>query len=106
MAHDHASTGGKAVVAHHFESLAHQQSSASLCMWVFLATEAMMFGGLGSSVLRFVRGFGSSVLVCLGSRLLIAHRGAFIRSWVAGQVQSTTVGNRGAVGGTGGQSAG
>jgi cytochrome c oxidase subunit 3 len=33
-------------LAHHFDSYAQQQSSASLGIWVFLVTEIMFFGGL------------------------------------------------------------
>jgi cytochrome c oxidase subunit III len=49
--HDH-STG---LLAHHFEDLGQQHSSANLGMWTFLATEVMFFGGLfaGFAVYRF-----------------------------------------------------
>src|SRR5215213_8559310 len=33
-------------VAHHFESAEQQYASAKMGMWVFLATELLMFGGL------------------------------------------------------------
>jgi cytochrome c oxidase subunit 3 len=33
-------------LAHHFDDLEQQRAAASLGMWVFLATEAMLFGGL------------------------------------------------------------
>jgi len=41
-------------VAHHFESAQQQNSTGKLGMWVFLATEILMFGGLfcGYAVLR------------------------------------------------------
>jgi cytochrome c oxidase subunit 3 len=32
--------------AHHFDSAEQQRETAALCMWVFLATEVMFFGGL------------------------------------------------------------
>jgi cytochrome c oxidase subunit 3 len=31
---------------HHFDDIHQQRESTSLCMWLFLATEVMMFGGL------------------------------------------------------------
>jgi len=31
---------------HHFDDISQQRESTTLCMWLFLATEAMMFGGL------------------------------------------------------------
>src|SRR5437762_11641306 len=34
------------VLAHHFADLAQQHHAASLGMWLFLATEIMVFGGL------------------------------------------------------------
>jgi cytochrome c oxidase subunit 3 len=42
-------------LAHHFEDLEQQHSSANLGMWTFLATEVMFFGGLfaGFVVYRF-----------------------------------------------------
>ena len=48
-AHDHAAddhAGHDPYVAHHFESAEQQMSSVKLGMWVFLATEILMFGGL------------------------------------------------------------
>jgi cytochrome c oxidase subunit 3 len=49
-AHDHSPQ-----VAHQFESMEQQRSTASLGMWTFLATEVMFFGGLfaGYCVYRF-----------------------------------------------------
>jgi cytochrome c oxidase subunit III len=47
--HDHAEHDpnvSRAKLAHHFESLDQQFSSAKLGMWTFLATEILMFGGL------------------------------------------------------------
>jgi cytochrome c oxidase subunit 3 len=42
------------VLAHHFEDLGQQHEAATLGMWVFLATELMVFGGLfaGYTVFR------------------------------------------------------
>jgi len=37
---------GPAMLHHHFDDLAQQRECNSLAMWSFLATEAMMFGGL------------------------------------------------------------
>jgi cytochrome c oxidase subunit III len=34
------------VLAHHFNDLDQQHSAATLCMWLFLATELLFFGGL------------------------------------------------------------
>lgn len=39
--HEHSS-----IVAHHFDSAEQQEASAKLGMWVFLATELLMFSGL------------------------------------------------------------
>ena len=49
--HGHASGH----LAHHFEDLEQQRTSATLGMWTFLATEVMFFGGLfaGFAVYRF-----------------------------------------------------
>ena len=41
-----ATGGGQGTVAHHFEDAQQQFSSSKLGMWVFLATELLMFGGL------------------------------------------------------------
>jgi cytochrome c oxidase subunit III len=40
------SANGSTVLAHHFEDLGQQHDAATLGMWVFLATELMVFGGL------------------------------------------------------------
>src|SRR5262245_56159599 len=37
---------GHPALAHHFDSLEQQRDAATLGMWVFLATEVMIFGGL------------------------------------------------------------
>ncbi len=44
------------VVAHQFDDAVQQQETASLGMWVFLATEIMFFGGLftGYTIYRFL----------------------------------------------------
>ena len=41
---------------HHFDDMEQQRESNSLGMWLFLATEAMMFGGLffAYSLYRFL----------------------------------------------------
>jgi cytochrome c oxidase subunit III len=51
----HAHGHDSGVLAHHFEDLGQQHSSAALGMWTFLATEVMFFGGLfgGFAVYRF-----------------------------------------------------
>lgn len=41
-----AHEGGHGVLHHHFDDLAQQRESHSAGMWLFLVTEAMMFGGL------------------------------------------------------------
>ena len=47
MASDtHAAEHGHSLLHHHFDDLAQQRESNSMGMWLFLATEAMMFGGL------------------------------------------------------------
>ncbi len=45
MAHGHAAT----TLAHQFEDLQQQHDTASLGMWIFLATEVLFFGGLFAS---------------------------------------------------------
>jgi len=42
----HAAEAGLPYLHHHFDDLEQQRESTSLCMWLFLATECMMFGGL------------------------------------------------------------
>jgi cytochrome c oxidase subunit 3 len=39
-------SANKSTLAHHFEDLEQQRGAASLGMWIFLATELMVFGGL------------------------------------------------------------
>ena len=84
MSDSHASSA----LAHQFEDLQQQQESASLGMWVFLATEVMFFGGLfaGYTIYRnlYLPGFeeGSHLLnvtigaintaVLIGSSLTMA----------------------------------
>jgi cytochrome c oxidase subunit 3 len=58
---EHAAPGagahvhGHGLLAHHFEDLEQQRTSATLGMWTFLATEVMFFGGLfaGFVIYRF-----------------------------------------------------
>jgi cytochrome c oxidase subunit 3 len=45
LAHGHAAT----TLAHQFEDLQQQHDTASLGMWIFLATEVLFFGGLFAS---------------------------------------------------------
>jgi cytochrome c oxidase subunit 3 len=42
----HAAHGGVPYLHHHFDDIEQQRECTSLAMWAFLATEAMMFGGL------------------------------------------------------------
>ena len=42
----HGHSGGDPNLAHHFESMEQQLESGKFGMWVFLATEILMFGGL------------------------------------------------------------
>lgn len=53
---EHGAHGAIPYLHHHFDDLAQQRETTSLCMWLFLATEAMMFGGLflAYSVYRFL----------------------------------------------------
>jgi len=44
--HQHEGHGHDPHLAHHFDSMEQQESSAKLGMWTFLATEILMFGGL------------------------------------------------------------
>jgi len=44
--HDDHGHGHNPNLAHHFDSMEQQESSAKLGMWTFLATEVLMFGGL------------------------------------------------------------
>jgi cytochrome c oxidase subunit 3 len=46
MSDQHHPSGHDPAVAHHFESADQQYQSAKLGMWVFLATEILLFGGL------------------------------------------------------------
>jgi cytochrome c oxidase subunit 3 len=46
MSTSHAESGHPAHLKHHFVSLAQQRSAAKLGMWIFLATEILMFSGL------------------------------------------------------------
>jgi cytochrome c oxidase subunit 3 len=52
----HGQAQGAGHLAHHFEDMDQQRTSATLGMWTFLATEVMFFGGLfaGFAVYRFV----------------------------------------------------
>jgi cytochrome c oxidase subunit III len=54
MTQSHAQPGHPAHLAHHFDSSEQQAASGKLGMWLFLATELLMFGGLfcGYSVYR------------------------------------------------------
>jgi cytochrome c oxidase subunit 3 len=77
-----------AVLAHHFEDLRQQHQAATLGMWIFLATEVLLFGGLflGYTVYRLLFpaafGFGSGMqnkllgsvntVVLIGSSLTMA----------------------------------
>src|SRR5512142_2848015 len=47
---------GESYVAHHFPNLQQQEHAARLGMWLFLATELLLFGGLFTaySVYRFL----------------------------------------------------
>ena len=47
---------GHSMLHHHFDDLVQQRECNSLAMWSFLATEAMMFGGLffAYSLYRFL----------------------------------------------------
>jgi cytochrome c oxidase subunit 3 len=55
-AHGHGPGHDHGHLAHQFEDLGQQRTSATLGMWTFLATEVMFFGGLfaGFAVYRFV----------------------------------------------------
>ena len=46
LAHDPHGNGHPAFLAHHFDTPEQQFASGKLGMWVFLATEILMFGGL------------------------------------------------------------
>ena len=52
----HGAHGAVPYLHHHFDDLEQQRETTSLAMWGFLATEAMMFGGLflAYSVYRFL----------------------------------------------------
>jgi cytochrome c oxidase subunit 3 len=54
-AHGPGHAHGAGALAHHFEDLEQQRTSATLGMWTFLATEVMFFGGLfaGFAIYRF-----------------------------------------------------
>jgi cytochrome c oxidase subunit 3 len=49
---EHA-TGHHPALAHHFDNLEQQTEAATLGMWVFLATEVMIFGGLFTGYLVY-----------------------------------------------------
>jgi len=53
--HGHGHGHGAGRLAHQFEDLEQQRTSATLGMWTFLATEVMFFGGLfaGFTIYRF-----------------------------------------------------
>ncbi len=88
---DHHASGA---LAHQFEDLEQQHESASLGMWIFLATEVMFFGGLfcGYTVYRnlhlagFVDGshklnvtigaINTAVLICSSLTMALAVRAA------------------------------
>src|SRR3954453_7623966 len=46
VASDAHAAHGHGILHHHFDDLEQQRECTSLGMWLFLATEAMMFGGL------------------------------------------------------------
>ena len=46
MAHEHHGHGDGPRVAHHFSSWGQQLAAGKLGMWIFLATEILLFGGL------------------------------------------------------------
>jgi cytochrome c oxidase subunit 3 len=68
-AHAHAHARGP--LAHQFDDLTQQRTSATLGMWTFLATEVMFFGGLfaGFAVYRFNPVVGSKAFA-IACRLL------------------------------------
>ncbi len=90
LADPHASSA----LAHQFEDLGQQHESASLGMWIFLATEVMFFGGLfaGYTIYRnmytagFVAGshelnvtigaINTAVLICSSLTMALAVRAA------------------------------
>jgi cytochrome c oxidase subunit III len=55
----HEAHGAVPYLHHHFDDLTQQRETTSLAMWAFLATEAMMFGGLflAYSVYRYLYPF-------------------------------------------------
>jgi cytochrome c oxidase subunit 3 len=70
-AHAPAHAHGHGPLAHQFEDLTQQRTSATLGMWTFLATEVMFFGGLfaGFAVYRFNPVVGSKAFA-IACRLL------------------------------------
>jgi len=62
-------------LAHHFESYEQQKQSSFLGMWLFLAQEAMFFGGLFATYLYYRAQYPGAFL--LGSRQLQVPVGAF-----------------------------
>src|SRR5881397_3570269 len=55
MSHEAAEGLPEGILAHHFSSLARQNEAMRLGMWLFLATEVLLFAGLftGYAVYRF-----------------------------------------------------
>ena len=89
-------------LAHQFEDLQQQQESASLGMWVFLATEVMFFGGLfaGYTIYRnlYLPGFeaGSHMLnVTIGALNTAVLIGSSLTMAMA--VRAAQMGKRGAL---------
>jgi len=62
-----------ASVAHHFSSAAQQYDAAKLGMWLFLATEVLLFGGL--FVLYAVLRYNRPEVFYYGSQFLDARLG-------------------------------
>jgi cytochrome c oxidase subunit 3 len=87
------------VVAEHFNTLAQQHEAVHLGMWLFLATEVMMFGGLftGYTVYRILYplGFGEGSrhldLTLASVNTIILLISSFVMSFA---VQAARVGNR------------
>jgi len=81
-------------LAHQFEDLQQQKDSASLGMWVFLATEVMFFGGLfaGYTIYRnlYLPGFE------IGSHLLNVKIGAINTAVLIGSSLTMAMGVRAA----------
>ena len=82
------------LLAHHFDTLDQQRESASLGMWVFLATEVMFFGGLFTAYVVYrgmypeffaagsreldirLGGINTAVLICSSWTMAMAVRAA------------------------------